>query len=121
MATHEEIHNKVKEFVGDPCYVVYSAYEVENEDYENGIIDNLNNTVENGKCIFIRTENCGNFPYISEVIDNPTWLDVCKVANDSIVYIDENGHIDHVYLEKIDYAGALWFGEIKIYEMFFGS
>ena len=71
-------------------------------------------------CVFCRSEECYNLPYFSQTIENPTWLDVCRYANDSILHIDKNG-IDHRFLERVERVGSLWFGKINIYEMFFGS
>jgi hypothetical protein len=115
-AIADKIDEKVRNAIGKKCHLSYSAYEYDKNDNP---IDNLDKIVAKGKCVFIRT--LSDYPYISEVIENPTWMDVCKIANDSILYIDKNGRIDHVFLESATEVGALDYGRIKILEMFFGS
>ena len=113
----EEIDKRVRDFIGKDCHLSYSAYEYDDKDNP---IDNLDEFVAEGYCVFIRTL-WGDIPFISDIIEDPTWLDVCKIANDSILYINPRGRIDHIYLESANKVGALDHGRIKIFEMHFGS
>lgn len=127
MAIHEEIQNKVEEYIekecGDVCKIQLCLLEQTNDLIVDGDynIDDLNKSVTNGKCVFIRLQNTGGIPYISPVLTSPTYLELSYYANDSIYHIEENGNIDHIYLESIDNVGSLDFGRIHIYEMHFGS
>ena len=113
----EEIDEKVRKFVSKDCHVSYAAFEI---DDDNNPIDNLDAVVGEGWCVFIRNI-WGDIPFISDAIEDPTWLDVCKIANDSILYINPRGRIDHIFLESADECGTLDYGRIKIFEMHFGS
>jgi hypothetical protein len=80
--------------------VIYSAYEVDAEDVP---VDNLDEVAYRG---FIRFSDPGSdywawqsSPWQSEVLEDPTWLDVCVVANDKIV---RGGDRHHVFLEGIE-------------------
>jgi hypothetical protein len=64
----------VNEEINDECIVVYSAYDY--DDYGR-LINNLEEVPVNGKVKFVSED--GEFE--SEILESPTWLDICVVAN----------------------------------------
>lgn len=83
------------------CYVSYSAYDSDDSDVP---IDNLDNVAIEGKVVFAskRNEFYGGEKsknYQSEVIENPTWLQVCVYANEMIKTTRD---LHHVFLEGVD-------------------
>ena len=66
-----------------------------------------------GKVIFINDES--DILYRSKIAINPTWLQVCVIANDMIRVTDDH---HHVYLEGIrEVQGS----NGQIYELIMGS
>lgn len=96
----EPIQTKVCEAVmknNQDCYVYYSAYESEG-DFP---IDNLDEIAVAGKVKFVE-QGDGFFGsgegYRSKVLENPTWLEVCVLANEMILATKDKHHI---YLEGV--------------------
>jgi hypothetical protein len=78
--------------------VAYSAYK--NDETDNPI-DNLDEVAFEGKCVLFQDHD--NFfgsgrSYISEELENPTWLQVSVEANKMI---EVTGDDHHIYLESI--------------------
>ena len=113
----DAISARVAAAVGEDCRVIYSAY---SEDKSGIPIDNLDEVVHTGRIIFRdngRSGLEGNFQrWLSKELTNPTWLDLCRAANDLIVTV---GYVDHVFLEGISVTGHL--GEIAVAEFTLGS
>jgi len=83
------------------AYVSYSAY---GSDEQGRPIDNLDDVAAYGKVEFVAEANTryggkASQPYRSPVFENPTWLDLCVLAD---VMIETTGDFHHVFLEGID-------------------
>lgn len=82
-------------------WVIYSAYKTADDDVP---IDNLDDVAFVGQIQFAEGVNYWNeFPWESKVLENPTWLDLCVVANDKIKTTKDR---HHVYLEGISVHGV---------------
>ena len=105
---------------GQDCYVFYAAHENENDIP----VDNLNEIAVSGKVKFVEQGDTfyGNGEsYRSKVLVNPTWLDVCVVANEMIL---ATGNKHHIYLEDVVLTEKTLFldnNEIKIARFSMGS
>lgn len=78
---------------------------------------NLFNIVTTGKVIFAGSwHGDREYWYESDIIENPTYLDAVKCANDMII---ECGLIDHIYLERIKYLNTI--KGVKLYTFGMGS
>lgn len=103
-------------------YVLFSAYP---DDYHN----NLNEVAIEGR-IQIMTKKKSFFgsmypklrkDYESEIMENPTWLDLCLCANDMIHCTGDNHHI---FLEGIHKTGSFTLDDksfVLLYEFSMGS
>jgi hypothetical protein len=98
---YERIERRVAERIGhrQEVGVRYAAYP---DDAEGLPIDNLDEVAYSG---FIRFRDEGSdslawrsVPWESAVLEDPTWLDLCVVANDKIL---RGGDRHHVFLEGI--------------------
>ena len=83
---------------GKKMRVYYSAYKT---DSDGNPINNLRDVAVEGKVIL--TQGHDEFwgdgePYQSDVIENPTWLDLAILANDMI---EMTGDYHHIFLEKV--------------------
>ena len=101
----DRIENEISKSV--VCEIHYSCYK---EVGDGKVEDNLDDVAVEGTVVFIRHAYDGS--YRSKPITNPTWMDVCKVANESI-HVTDDYH--HVYLEGISPV------EDGVYAMTFGS
>lgn len=95
------IQARVEERCGHPCHVFYSAY-TKTDDIP---IDNLDLVPHVGLIQFQAPAASKGFTdgeesqaYVSGVIESPTWLDLCVMAND-MMKMTKDFH--HVYLEDI--------------------
>ncbi len=85
---------------GEPMHVIYSAYETK----ENGTpIDNLDEIAVQGRVVLVQDtpydhEESEYSNYESEVLENPTWLQVALAANKMIATTGDN---HHVFLEGV--------------------
>ena len=82
-------------------HVIYSNYD---EDKDDVPIDNLSEIAIKGKCVVIDDSDSywggkSSKRYVSPILDNPTWLDLCVCSNQAI--IETNDH-HHVFLEGVD-------------------
>jgi hypothetical protein len=106
--------------------VSYSAYPYQGQDdaYQNNLLD----VAVEGRVKFIsKTTFEGNRPwhrrgnYESEVLENPTWLDICLCANDMI---NATGDHHHIFLEDVYKTGSFTLDDksfILIYDFSMGS
>ena len=112
-----KLQNKVKEIVektGQVCVVIYNAHP---GFWRIFPIDNLDETAIEGSVIFIREPNeFTTVRYESEVIRNPTWKDVCILANEMVLRTCD---IHHRYLEDVEIIDRT--NEIQIAKFIMGS
>ncbi len=92
---------RIDEKLGSSRHVAYSAYELDEE--KNIPIDNLDKIAVEGKVKFVAKRDQfygGNESkdWESEIINNPTWLDVCVLAN-NMVQTTKDFH--HIFLEGV--------------------
>jgi len=100
-------------------FVSYAAYKT---DKKGQPIDNLDKIAVKGKCRFVqrRCEFYGgpnSKNYKSRVVENPTWLQLCALANSMIIKTLDT---HHVFLEGVHYLRKDKDG-VKIYEFVMGS
>jgi hypothetical protein len=105
------IQGRIKARAGRNCLVVFSAYGL---DADKVPIDNLDDVPVPGKLIIRgkRDPNHGTYrskDYESPIMDGPTWLDLCVIANDQMVTTRNR---DHRYLEHVEVVGNM--GDIQI-------
>jgi hypothetical protein len=97
---NQRIQDRVKAHIGQNAKVYYSAYESD----RNGLpVDNLDEIAIKGKVIFYRAKGwLKEKSYRSEVLENPTYLQACKCANDSIITTGDHHHLffEGVEIEK---------------------
>lgn len=106
------IEQKVIEaLAGKEVRVQYSAYPTDDNDVP---IDNLNDIAALGNVVF---EQLDEEEYRSEVLFNPTWLEVTKCANDMMLLLDWT---DHCFLEGIKPVDRLD-KDAKVYTFIMGS
>ena len=113
------MQHRVRNAVGVDCQVQYSAYLL---DDHNVPIDNLDEVAASGRVQFVRESSYlfggqRSRKYISLVVENPTWLDVCRCAAESITVTLDN---HHVYLEGVEYLKDCQDG-VKRYSLRMGS
>jgi hypothetical protein len=93
---HQKVEDAIKEKGGSEFWVYYSAYE---SDPDGIPIDNLDVIPMAGKVKVVEDNFFGSGKcYSSKVLENPTWLDLCVVANEMIL---ATGDKHHIYLEGI--------------------
>lgn len=106
---YTRVTNEMERMVEEACLaaghkkirVIYSAYEV---DWWDNPINNLKEVAVRGRVILIqpRSDFWGDSNgknYVSKVLTDPTWLDVCVCANRSI-FKTRDRH--HVFLEGLN-------------------
>jgi len=102
------MHKKIEAALnGKPRLVHYSAYE---DDVKNMPIDNLDEIAAYGACQFMRKNK------LSDIVTNPTWLQVALFANESI---QASRDYHHIFLEAIHLVGER--NHVNQYEVFMGS
>ena len=116
MEEWKEANEKIQSRVTHLKHVIYSAYEL---DAIGRPIDNLDQTaIDGAEChIFydlgwVQDEN-GGMPFKGVVLNNPTWMELCVVANDAI---EVTGDKHHVYFESV-----VWDEERCGYQLRMGS
>ena len=113
-AAFDAIQDRVKATVNQKCFVVFSAYKC---DQDNVPIDNLDEVPISGN-VKIRARGhrlpSGNpkKDYESEVLRNPSWLDLCAIANAHLV---QRIHRRQIYLETAKVVGTE--GNVQIVEI----
>ena len=94
----QDIEERAAESLPEDALVIYSAY---GQDAEGLPLDNLDQVAVEGRCIFMQ-KNDPFFGkgknYVSGEAISPTWLEVCRLAND-MIWIRGDQH--HVFLEGI--------------------
>jgi hypothetical protein len=100
-----EIHEKINNESG--CF---TSFEIEN------VLD-VNEIAFTGKCFIYTQSICGFNGYISDVFENPTYLDLLKMADKQI---EATGDTDHCFLEGVNINTTLPNG-IKQLELRLGS
>jgi hypothetical protein len=113
----EAIQARVEKAVKGECFVEFSACE---EDDDGVPVDNLDEVAWEGRCRFVQEGETffGNGKgYRSEVLENPTWLQVAVLANEMI---KATGDEHHVFLESVDDTGEEE-GGVAIVEFGMGS
>lgn len=121
-AIHAKIEQMLKAVNQQQRVVYYSAYDL---DEHNFPIDNLSDTAFLGKGIVVAKVEDGFFgdgeDYSSEVLIDPSWLDIAVVANEAII---KTGDYHHSFLEGIYKTSGekVIDGElIPVYELSMGS
>ena len=102
---------------GDKPSVIYSAYSTTNEDLPT---DNLDDVAVEGRVIFLMDHKPffgGGEDWQSDVVENPTWLEVAVLADDMI---RTTGDYHHVFLEDVEGVGQEKDG-LKFARMVMGS
>ncbi len=118
MTIDEKIDAAVKNNGQKKVYVSYAAGPTdENDDH----IDNLHEIAAKGKIILVaQSDDFYGGPksknYQSEILENPTWLQICVCAN-AMIRCTRNTH--HVFLEGIEKKSII--NNVTTYEFLMGS
>ena len=80
-------------------------------------IEDLDVIAAKGPCLFSTYDADGQEVYQSAVWDNPTWLEIAFIADESL---DMTGDLDHHFLEGVSPAGVALTGEQR-FTLQFGS
>jgi len=92
------MHDKIREVLGtDELVVYYSAYNTRND----LPVNNLNRVVFKGKGVLVGKNDSfwgEGSDYESDVIENPTWLQIAVLTN---AMIKKTGDYHHSFLEGI--------------------
>lgn len=113
-----ENHAKmISNVLGEDPRVIFSAY-----DTVDGLpVNNLNEVAIEGKVILQGIADCwgdeDSEDYTSEVLENPTWLDV-SVRADKMIHM--TGDFHHVFLEAV-YDSEQTIDGVKVYRFSMGS
>jgi len=90
---------RIAQAVAGQPLVKFTAYELDADDLPR---DNLDEIAFSGRCKFVQPAGLWRQKaYESDVVLNPTWLDIAKLANDMI---SVTGDDHHVYLEGIGHV-----------------
>ena len=96
----DAIQNRIKARVGPKCYVVFSAYKF---DADKVPIDNLDDVPISGRVLIraSRDRTRGGHlskDYESPIMESPTWLDLCAIANEQITATRDRNrrYLEHV-------------------------
>ena len=107
-----EMQNEVENYILNKkikkCYVKFCAFEYYKNN-ENIIKYNLNEIPIKGKILIIENHFDPTYVYVSKCLRSPTWLELCKIANDQIIANSTNSF---EYLYNISVMKTL--GDIKI-------
>jgi hypothetical protein len=96
-AREDALQARVREALADQgeVRVRFSAYE---EDADGLPVDNLDQRAHAGQIQIVETDQRDGERFESDVLTDPTWLDVLRVANRVILALD---YQDHIYLEGL--------------------
>jgi hypothetical protein len=96
-ARDEALQARVRAALADEgdVRIRFAAYD---EDDDGLPVDNLDAVAHPGPILFVETDTSDGQRYESEVLTDPTWLDVARVANRAVLAL---GYKHHVYLEGI--------------------
>ena len=99
----DAIQNRVRARVGPKCSVFFSAYKLDSDMVP---IDKLDDVPITGRVIIkgIRDRSRGQLSkdYESPIMESPTWLDLCVIANDQMMVTRDRVHR---YLEHVEVVG----------------
>ena len=131
---HEQIGCQITDYLyknRDVCdgyynHVIFSAYPC---DGDNAYTNNLLEVAIEGRIMFktLHQDFFGGMAiaerndYVSKVLENPTWLDLCLCANDMI---NCTGDTHHIFLEDVYKTGSFTLDDksfILIYDFSMGS
>ena len=114
----DAIQHRIEARVSRKSFVVFSAYKF---DEDSVPIDNLDDVPVSGR-VKVRVSE-GRFPgakptryHESEVLENPTWLDLCEIAHNLVSATRDR---THRYLEAIDIVGNE--GDVQIVKLCLGG
>ena len=79
---------------GSEKRIIYSVFDKGDDAYRD-----INALAHNGKVKFIMSQSDDGRMHESHIVENPTWLDVCVLANDMMGI---TGDYHHRYLEDIE-------------------
>lgn len=102
----------------DETLVMYSAYESDENDVP---VNNLNEVAVEGRVVLVQSKDKywggpDSKQYQSEVLENPTWLQVAVCAN-AMIAVTNDRH--HVFLEGLTYCTTR--DGVKVYRFSMGS
>jgi hypothetical protein len=109
------IQDRIARKVGkEPCLVEYSAYKNDKNDIP---IDNLDEVPIQGPVQVYRSIDAwSETEWKSQVIESPTWLDLCVIANELIKRTGDKHHIFFEGYKAISKAGG-----VTVIELVMGS
>jgi hypothetical protein len=90
------IQDRIAAAIDGEVRVIYAAYD---EDADQLPVDNLDEVAYRGQIRFVETDPLDGERYESEVLSDPTWLQLALAANQMMVTL---GYEDHVYLEGFE-------------------
>lgn len=106
------VHNACMAANHPGVYVHYSAYSTDDNDVP---VDNLDTIAHRGTYIISHNE------YVSEVVVDPTWLELAVHANAALIANKEEDG-DHIYFEGVEVEGGFSdSGSFSALRMYFGS
>lgn len=108
-----EIHRKMEDRIEGHIMVFYSAYGDEDK------IDNLDEVAIKGKAILL--DGHPTTRYESEVVENPTWLDLCVLANAMILKTGDHHHVHFENVRLDEKMTARRKDGVKVYHFCMGS
>lgn len=114
MELDDAIQARVKAALGDDVRVIYEAYEYDDDELP---VDNLDKRAHKGKIRFVAEDPNDGETFESGILENPTWLDIARVANEMLIALNDH---HHVYLEGFDVIKRPK-GEAAIAEFSMGS
>jgi hypothetical protein len=88
-----EIRERAARLLPRGSLVRYGAYE---EDADRLPVDNLEKVAVEGRCIFVQKHDPyygDGKDYVSAEMLNPTWLQVCALANEMILVTRDEHHV----------------------------
>lgn len=111
----EENHRRLEKYLGHTPTIVFSVC----TDSASELDVDIESIAIPGRCLlFYEDAYFGNGKqYSSPVLFNPTWLEVCKRAEDAMKYTDD---LSHYFLESADCIGSTDDGT-RVYSLFIGS
>lgn len=101
----EEIDHQVEEAIkNDGQNIVHVSFAAYDSDEWDNPINNLNEIPLKGKVKLVYKTDPSQKPniYISKVLKNPSWLDICVVANKLILISNEHIPTKREYLESLE-------------------
>ena len=107
----EKIHMRVRSAIKGECFVRYDLFNYDDDDES---IDNLDEIAIQGK---VRAIDEIYDSYVSEVLNNPTWLELTIEANNMIISSKDH---HHRYFEGIEVLEETSDG-IKVLSLILGS